>query len=184
MSTATTQTILVPHTPTEAEMDATAVAILTGVVEELSRYEADVAHWREQGLAPRNCVHGAYLWVDHDIPCGACELGDDPEELTVGQARQMARGIAEQIIQTHTRYLDAVRHAITTVRETGGGRKQIRRLVRIGAEHHLRELHRLSDQFCWLDEDGTHSAAHSAAHSATQDDTDLYDIHHCDDEER
>lgn len=171
MSTTTAQTILVPHTPTKAEIDATAVSILTGVVNDLSRHEAAASRWREQGLAPRNCIHGAYLWVDHDIPCGACELGDDPEKLTVSQARQMARGIAEQIVQSHTEYLGRVRHVIETAQQVGLKRARIRHMVQIGAAHHLRELHRLSDQFCWLNEDGTPSAA--------QD-----DIHHCDDEER
>ena len=24
--------------------------------------------------APMYCIHGAYQWVEHDIPCGTCEL--------------------------------------------------------------------------------------------------------------
>jgi len=30
-----------------------------------------------QGYRFPTCIHGASLWVDHDIPCGACEMGDD-----------------------------------------------------------------------------------------------------------
>lgn len=160
-TTQTTQTILVPHTPTAAEIDATAVSILTCVVKDLSRHEADADQWREQGLAPRNCVHGAYLWVDHDIPCGACELGDDPGELTVETARQTARDMAEQIIQSHTQYLGRVRHVIETAQQDGLKRARIRHLIQIDTAQHLRELHRLSDQFCWLNEDGAQSTAHS-----------------------
>ncbi len=71
----------------------------------------------------------------------------------------MARGIAEQIVQSHTEYLGRVRHVIETAQQVGLKRARIRHMVQIGAAHHLRELHRLSDQFCWLDEDGTPRAA-------------------------
>lgn len=64
-------------------------------------YLAEVAAWYEtgdgrsvadggRGYCYPYCIHGASLWVDHDIPCGACEMGDDSvigEAITLGRER-------------------------------------------------------------------------------------------------
>lgn len=59
--------------------------VLHAIRKHEAAYEADVKHWYEHGdgrptseggrghLYPY-CIHGAYLWVDHDIPCGVCEM--------------------------------------------------------------------------------------------------------------
>lgn len=33
------------------------------------------------------CIHGANLWVDHDIPCGYCEMETDDREVASANAR-------------------------------------------------------------------------------------------------
>lgn len=33
------------------------------------------------------CIHGRSLWVDYDIPCGACEMGESDLEIARGRAR-------------------------------------------------------------------------------------------------
>ena len=62
-------------------------------------YEAEVRDWYENGDGrPRSeggkgftfptCIHGRDLWVDHDIPCGACEGEDGVISEAMGFARE------------------------------------------------------------------------------------------------
>ena len=39
----------------------------------LESYAAAVEADRKMGYRPQTCIHGAYMWVDYDIPCGTCE---------------------------------------------------------------------------------------------------------------
>lgn len=43
-------------------------------------YQYDLTHPETnafgQTLSISHCIHGASLWVDHDIPCGPCEGGE------------------------------------------------------------------------------------------------------------
>lgn len=38
------------------------------------RAEAEV-YYAEKGYRPEYCIHGTYMWVDHDCACGYCEEG-------------------------------------------------------------------------------------------------------------
>lgn len=54
------------------------------------RYELDHPETNAWGQTYRisHCIHGANLWTDNDIPCGACEDGEDfhyYESLTYAQ---------------------------------------------------------------------------------------------------
>lgn len=61
------------------------------------KYDADVREWYERGDGrsssrggkgyryPR-CIHGANLWVDHDIACGTCESGVTLREIHLADA--------------------------------------------------------------------------------------------------
>lgn len=46
--------------------------------------------WNEGGQGYRfpTCIHGANLWVDHDIPCGYCEMGESDISIAQGNARE------------------------------------------------------------------------------------------------
>lgn len=50
---------------------------------ERAEYEREHA---ERGHIPERCIHGAYMWVDHDIPCGACEVGITLRQMAVQRA--------------------------------------------------------------------------------------------------
>ena len=78
--------------------------VLATIRKREAEYEAEVANWYESGdgrpvdqggrgyIYPY-CPHGARMWVDHDIPCGACEMGDDrPTRRAVQEA---AAAVAE-----------------------------------------------------------------------------------------
>lgn len=71
--------------------------VLAEIRKREAEYEADVRDWYENGdgRSPQwvqtehgqvnvggkgyrypRCIHGRSLWVDHDIPCGTCEMGE------------------------------------------------------------------------------------------------------------
>lgn len=72
--------------------------------EHLNEYNKDVEYWARKGYKPHYCEHGVDQWVDHDIPCGACELGE-PDELDV---HEMAVAKAKDIVTTRRYVADAL----------------------------------------------------------------------------
>ena len=50
------------------------VAALHYVRESKRREREYYAEYADSPYAPEYCIHGAYQWVAHDIPCGTCEL--------------------------------------------------------------------------------------------------------------
>lgn len=57
--------------------------LYTAAKAERAEYEREHA---ERGHIPERCIHGAYMWVDHDIPCGACEVGITLRQMAVQRA--------------------------------------------------------------------------------------------------
>jgi hypothetical protein len=53
-----------------------ALAIVKARRQEYANHDEYVATFVGTGYRPARCIHGASLWVDHDIPCGRCEDGD------------------------------------------------------------------------------------------------------------
>lgn len=43
---------------------------------------------------PQRCVHGANLWVDHDIPCGRCEEGESHFDYLIHGAQALGDAMA------------------------------------------------------------------------------------------
>lgn len=68
-----------------------AVAILRHMESERRKYEEHVRYHARNGHIPHYCIHGANLWVDHDIPCGACEAGYDDREIALMEAGEAFR---------------------------------------------------------------------------------------------
>lgn len=71
---------------------------LAAVRAEHAAYEAEVDEWYftgdgrptsegGRGHAFPYCIHGASLWVSHDIPCGWCEMGLTEIQVAQGRAR-------------------------------------------------------------------------------------------------
>lgn len=57
-----------------------ALALLRTSRNRYAEYDAEVEAWHRDPETRKyrfpTCIHGNSLWVDHDIPCGACEDGD------------------------------------------------------------------------------------------------------------
>jgi hypothetical protein len=60
----------------------------------VEEYRAELEEYRLDGYSPRHCFHGTYLWVDYDVMCGPCEMGDidhySDEEEVLQWARDQA----------------------------------------------------------------------------------------------
>lgn len=74
------------------------------------RTEPDGRIWNAggRGYAFPTCIHGRSLWVDHDIPCGACE--DGPDNLYEVAWYTTVRDVAEYLRRTR---------AVTQARDAG-----------------------------------------------------------------
>lgn len=74
------------------------------------RTEPDGRTWNAggRGYAFPYCIHGRSLWVDHDIPCGACE--DGPENIYAIAWYTAVRDVEEFLRRTR---------AVTQARDAG-----------------------------------------------------------------
>ena len=100
---------------------ATAERILTEAQKTVRDYEEYANEYAAKGMIPERCVHGAYLWVDHDIPCGACEEGDNPANVTPEVARDYAEGLICRYNHAVVAHLGNMRHIVTIYKDAGVG---------------------------------------------------------------
>ena len=81
-----------------------AVAELRRLKRRNAEHDQAVREWAAEGFGPQFCVHGTYMWTDHDPICWACE-----EWCTVYEE---AIRRAHSIVREHERRVDGMRDVL------------------------------------------------------------------------
>jgi hypothetical protein len=53
------------------------IEALHAIREQRAEYYRECREYAKQGLRPRYCIHGTYMWVDYDCACWRCESWED-----------------------------------------------------------------------------------------------------------